>query len=134
MQLQNEKGLSSDNSKKLLKKKKRKKPRRKLVRKRKKRLFEETRVGYFLKHEAPLEYNLIMEVNGSGAPSADFIEAIGYASLNLLFRKPKFRRALIEYRKNGLHIDHPRKSKPETGLYYIGVRKSNAQVMMKKKT
>lgn len=116
------------------KKRKKYKPRKKLGRKRKKRLFEETRVGHFLKYEAPLEYNLIMEVNGSmAAPSADLIEAIGYASLNLLFRKPKFRKALIEYRKNGLYIIQPRKSKPETELYYIGVRRSNAQKMMKQK-
>lgn len=109
---------------------------KKLGRKRIKRQFDETRVGYFLKLEAPLEYNLIMEVSGNvSAPSADLIEAIGYASLNLLFKKPKFRRALIEYRKSGLYAGDPKKSCVEKELYYISVRKHNMlqQAIQKKK-
>lgn len=134
--LQNEKNSSNENSEKLIKqnKKKRKKPRRKVGRKRIKRQFDETRVGYFLRLEAPLEYNLIMEVSGTvSAPSADLIEAIGYASLNLLFKKPKFRRALIEYRKNGLYAGDPKKSCVEKELYYISVRKHNMQKAIQKK-
>lgn len=135
-QLQNEKNSSNENSEKLIKqnKKKRKKPRREVGRKRIKRQFDETRVGYFLRLEAPLEYNLIMEVSGTvSAPSADLIEAIGYASLNLLFKKPKFRRALIEYRKNGLYAGDPKKSCVEKELYYISVRKHNMQKAIQKK-
>lgn len=135
-QLQNEKNSSNENNEKLIKqnKKKRKKPRRKVGRKRIKRQFDETRVGYFLRLEAPLEYNLIMEVSGTvSAPSADLIEAIGYASLNLLFKKPKFRRALIEYRKNGLYAGDPKKSCVEKELYYISVRKHNMQKAIQKK-
>ena len=135
-QLQNEKNSSNENSEKQIKqnKKKRKKPRRKVGRKRIKRQFDETRVGYFLRLEAPLEYNLIMEVSGTvSAPSADLIEAIGYASINLLFKKPKFRRALIEYRKNGLYAGDPKKSCVEKELYYISVRKHNMQKAIQKK-
>lgn len=128
-----EKQLKSEqdslNNSKPLKKKRRKKPkvRKKLGRKRKKRLFEETRVGYFLKHEAPLEYGLIMEVCGNiTAPSADLIETIGYTSINLLFKKPKFRKALIEYRKHGVYCGPPKKTSAETLAYYIGVRRNNA--------
>lgn len=134
--LQNEKSSSNANNKqqKAQSKPKRKKPRRKVGRKRIKRQFEETRVGYFLKLEAPLEYNLIMEVSGNvSAPSADLIEAIGYASLNLLFKKPKFRRALIEYRKSGLYAGDPKKSCVEKELYYISVRKHNMQKAIQKK-
>ena len=135
-QLQNEKSSSNANNKqqKAQSKPKRKKPRRKVGRKRIKRQFEETRVGYFLRLEAPLEYNLIMEVSGNvSAPSADLIEAIGYASLNLLFKKPKFRRALIEYRKSGLYAGDPKKSCVEKELYYISVRKHNMQKAIQKK-
>ena len=92
------------------------------------------RSRYFLKLEDPLEYNLIMEVSGNvSAPSADLIEAIGYASLNLLFKKPKFRRALIEYRKSGLYAGDPKKSCVEKELYYISVRKHNMQKAIQKK-
>ena len=94
-------------------------------RKRKKRAFEETKVGFLLKHEAPLEYRLIMEVN-SRMPTAELIEAIGYASINLLFRKPKFRRALIEYRRRGLYIK-PKKCRSNTESYYASVYKHNIQ-------
>lgn len=135
--LQKEKGSSNENnelSTQKQKKQKKSKPRKKLGRKRIKRQFDETRVGYFLKLEAPLEYNLIMEVSGNvSAPSADLIEAIGYASLNLLFKKPKFRRALIEYRKNGLYAGDPKKSCVEKELYYISVRKHNMQKAIQKK-
>lgn len=72
--------------------------------KRKKR-FEETRLGLMLKNEAQLEFRLIEKAYGQARafePSADLIEAVSYASLNPLFRKCKFRAALIEYRKYGL--------------------------------
>lgn len=134
-QLQNEKSSSNANNEqsKVQSKKKRKKPRRKVGRKRIRRRFEETRVGYFLRLEAPLEYNLIMDVSGSvSAPSADLIEAIGYASLNFLFKKPKFRRALIEYRKNGLYAERPKECSVEKELYYMKVRKNNVQKVMRK--
>lgn len=135
--LQKEKSSSNENnelSTQKQKKQKKSKPRKKLGRKRIKRQFDETRVGYFLKLEAPLEYNLIMEVSGNvSAPSADLIEAIGYASLNLLFKKPKFRRALIEYRKSGLYAGDPKKSCVEKELYYISVRKHNMQKTIQKK-
>ncbi len=136
-QLQSEQDLQNINSEVLKTKKKRRKkykPRKKLGRKRKKRLFDETRVGYFLKHEAPVEYGLIIDVCGSQTPpSADFIETIGYASLNPLFRKPKFRKALIEYRKYGLYSGPPKKSKAEIELYYINVRRNSIKKMKFKK-
>lgn len=102
-------------------------------RKRKKRQFDETRVGHFLKHEAPLEYSLIMEAGGTvSAPSADLIEAIGYASINPLFKKPKFRKALIDYRKNGLHTGQPHKSNARVEMFYCKVRQHTAQKMLEK--
>jgi hypothetical protein len=58
------------------------------------------------------------------APSADFIEIIGYASLNPLFRKPKFRKSLIEYRKTGLYPKYVQKSNPKLELYYKKILES----------
>lgn len=115
-----EKSLSNDNKPLTAKKTARKKPRKK--RKRKTRLFEETRVGHYLKHEAPLEYSLIVGVNSRAiAPSADLIEAIGYASINPLFKKPKFRKALIDYRRNGLHTGQPKKSNAKLEMFYTKI-------------
>lgn len=79
-----------------------------------------------LKHEAPLEYNLIVSANNMTTypPAADLIEAISYSSDNPLFRKPKFRRCLIEYRKYGLYSGRPKKANANIELYYIKIRKA----------
>lgn len=104
--------------------KKRAKPKPKRGRKRIKRDFDQTRVGFFLKHEAPTEYKLIVEsLCNNKSPSADVIEQIGYSSMNPLFKKPKFRRALIHYRKYGLYCGHPIDTDAQTELYYIRIRK-----------
>lgn len=109
---------SSPNKKsQAVKRKKRKK------KKSKRREFYETRLGYFIQHEAPLEYNIIMDVSGGCEPNVDMIEALGYASLNPLFRKAKFRRALIEYRKRGCHTHHPKQAAAITEFLYIKKRR-----------
>lgn len=106
------------------KRRKRPKPPQKRGRKRKRRDFDETRIGFFLKHEAPVEYDLLMnKLCNNRAPTADLIEQVGYASLNPLFKKTKFRRALIEYRKYGLYSGKPVTTDPETELFYIQLRR-----------
>lgn len=97
---------------------KKKKPGRKPI----KRKFDETRLGYLLKMEAPTEYNLIIELNRT-APDADLIEYVSYSSTNTFFRKAKFRKALIEYRKTGLYCGKPHIITPEKEKYYLKLRK-----------
>lgn len=58
-------------------------------------------------------------------PTADLIEQVGYSSLNPLFKKPKFRRALIEYRKYGLYSGKPITTDAPTEMYYIQIRRRN---------
>ena len=70
-----------------------------------------------------MEYDLIMDVSGGREPNADLVESISYASLNPLFRKAKFRRALIEYRKFGCHTHHPKKTSIKTEIRYLKMRK-----------
>lgn len=43
--------------------------------------------------------------------------------MNPLFKKAKFRRALIEYRKYGLYSGKPIDTDAETELFYIQLRK-----------
>ena len=94
-------------------------------RKRKRRRFEDTRVGHLLKYEAPLEYGLITSVYAKGGvPSHNLIEHVGYASSNPLFKKPKFRKALIEYRKYGLFYGITREDDFEVDMYYFNLRKN----------
>jgi len=75
-----------------------------------------------------LEYDLIFnQICGNRTPTADLIEQIGYSSLNPLFKKPKFRRALIEYRKYGLYCGKPITSDAKTEMYYILLRRKTNQ-------
>nr|DAP24436.1 MAG TPA: hypothetical protein [Caudoviricetes sp.] len=97
-------------------------------RKRIKRKFEETRVGHFLKYEAPVEYLLIMNAMKfmrNQSPPAELIESVSYGSCNPLFKKCKFRNALIEYRKHGLHSGNPMLTSTNTEIYYSKIRKNN---------
>lgn len=81
-------------------------------------------MGHLILHEAPLEFQLIKEVLGEHVPHPDLIERIGYASLNPLFRKPKFRRALKLYRNFGVYSGIPRKTSPKAQLFYMKLRKN----------
>ena len=44
---------------------------------------------------------MIMAATGGLPPEADFIEMVGYSSLNPYFKSKIFRRFLIQYRQNG---------------------------------
>lgn len=71
----------------------------------KKRQFEETKLGFLLKYEAPIEYELIMSSTPKSIfpePSIKVIEAITLASPNPVFQKNKFFRYLEDYKKNKL--------------------------------
>lgn len=100
---------------------------RKRTKKRKKRSvkFSETRLGFMLQHEVPVEYSLIkhiMDQCNIHEPSADFIEAIGYSSDDPFFKKSKYWRCLIAYRKYGLKQKMPVLTNMHKELYYIGIR------------
>ena len=62
--------------------------------------FSETDIALELRLNAPLEYDFIIEAGGY-EPLPEFIERIGYASLNPYFRSVRFRKALMTYRKQG---------------------------------
>ena len=59
------------------------------------------------------------------SPPAELIESISYGSYNPLFKKRKFRHALIEYRKFGLHSGNPVLTTMNTEYYYSRIRKNN---------
>lgn len=104
--------------------KKRKKPHRKVGRPRGYRLkqFEETRIGFFLQHEVPVEYKLLKEVTEQMKlryPPAELIEAISYSSNDPFFRKQKFWRSLIEYKQYGCRPRFAIVTDAQKELYYI---------------
>ena len=86
-------------------------------------------LGYNLRLNAPLEFDLIMQVVGvNGVPDADLVEAVSYSSKNLYFRTADFRRVLILYRNEGCYAEHPKKPpKPKTIVTAINKHKNMAK-------
>lgn len=87
--------------------------------------FDQTRIGFLLKHEVPIEYQLLMEVTENlklRAPSSELIEAVGYASNDPFFRKTKYWRCLMDYKKYGLRPPVAVKTNVSKELYYIRLR------------
>ena len=84
--------------------------------------FEETRIGFFLQHEVPVEYKLLKDVTEQmklRCPPAELIEAISYSSDDPFFRKTKFWRSLIEYKQYGCCPRFAVKTNVQKELYYI---------------
>lgn len=87
----------------------------------KKRQFEETRLGFFLKYEAPIEYELIMSSTPKSVfpePSIKIINAITLASPNPVFQKNKFFRYLDEYRRHKLWCPRAKVLTPTRKVFY----------------
>lgn len=55
-----------------------------------------------MRYHTPIEFAIVMDSCKGAAPSADVIESLGYVSENKFFKTALFRRALADYRKNGL--------------------------------
>ena len=87
--------------------------------------FDETRIGFLMKHEAPIEYKLLMDVCEFlkySKPPPELIEHIGYASQDTFFRKTKYWRCLKDYRKYGLRPPYAVVTNKNKELYYIHIR------------
>ena len=124
----------SDLSKTPVKKKKNQSKKRGL--KKRKRLFEETKLGFFIQHEAPLEYRILRESfdlsNMDVEILAKLIESISYSSGCKLFRKTKFRLALIEFREYGYYAPKIIKNSVDKELYYMRIRKTAGSNLLNK--
>lgn len=87
----------------------------------KKRLFEETKLGFLLKYETPIEYELIMSSTPKSVfpePKIKVIEAITLASPNPVFQKNKFYRYLDDYRRNKLCSERAKVLTSKRKAYY----------------
>ena len=112
------------------KKKRRRKHRKKVGRPRgyRPKKFEQTRIGFFLQHEVPIEYQLLKEVTEQMRlryPPAELIEALCYSSDDMFFHKAKFWRCLIEYKRFGCRPRFAISTNARKELYYIRKRLKN---------
>ena len=91
----------------------------------KKYKFEETKLGFMLKHETPVVYGILMNTlirTSNPEPSVELIEVICRASQDVSFKKPKFRRYLKEYAQCGLYCHRPKRMTPKREIYYTQIR------------
>lgn len=95
--------------------------------------FEETRLGFMLKYETPIVYNILMNsLSLFSAPTIEMIEIVCQASNDSSFRKPKFKRYLNEYARTGLYCHRPKRMTPVRESYYIRLRAVKMSAFIKK--
>ncbi len=89
-------------------------------------LFEETRLGFFLKYEVPVVFDIIMNLTPPGVikePPYLLVWTVCRNSKDVSFGKRKFWRYLEEYKRVGLCCRRPKRLTPERKRYYEGIRR-----------
>lgn len=92
--------------------------------------FEETRLGFMLKYEAPVAYKIIMNLTPKGAfqePAVSIIRIVCKASRDSSFKKAKFRRYLAEYETTGLYCRRGKRLTDRRKVYYENIRKKKLE-------
>lgn len=92
--------------------------------------FEQTRLGFMLKYESPLVYDLIIELSPQSRkrnPPPELISIVCSASCDPAFGKPKFRVYLYEYARHGLYCKRGKKLTPQRERYYERIRHNKLQ-------
>lgn len=87
--------------------------------------FEQTRLGFMIKHEAPVCFRIIMDLTPKTAfpePSCEVIRIVCKASKDTTFGKAKFKRYLAEYASTGLFCRRGKKITPKRNAYYRAMR------------
>lgn len=100
----------------------------------KKYKFEQTRLGFLLKYEAPAVYGIILNMTPKAVfpePKVELIEQVCRASGDPSLRKPKFFRYLEEYRDMGIYCRRPKRLTPERALYYERLRKKKLECFIR---
>lgn len=88
--------------------------------------FEQTRLGFLLKYEMPVVYDIVMDKCKSQLfphPSPQVIEFVSRASKDPTYKKPKFRRCMDEYIATGICCKRPKILTPKLRVYYQSIRK-----------
>lgn len=98
-------------------------------------LFEETKLGFFLKYEVPEVYQLIMQSLPPGkhrAPPPPLIRVVCSASKDPSLRKPKFQRYLALYERDGLYCRRATRMTPEKKPFYDEMRRRKLEAFIRR--
>lgn len=96
--------------------------------------FEETRLGFFLKYEVPVVYDIIMDMTPPAVfpePPLLLVQRVCKASPDPSLKKAKFFRYLDEYAAWGLYCKRPKLLTPERDAYYEKLRKNKLEIYIR---
>ena len=101
-----------------VKKRKRRKPKKQRY---KVCAFEQTPIGYLIKHECPIEWGFLTDIKQTRGLTItpELIENITYMSDNYVFRTERFRKALMDFREYGYATPNKKEFDLEDELRYI---------------
>lgn len=98
-------------------------------------LFEETKLGFFLKYEVPEVFQLIMQSLPAGrhrAPPLPLIRIVCAASKDPSLRKPKFRRYMELYERDGLYCRRATVMTPAKKPFYDEMRRRKLEKFIRR--
>lgn len=98
----------------------------------KKYRFEETCLGFFLKYELPLVYDIIIRQAPASQgqnpePSVMLIKTVCAASRDPALRKPRFRKLIEKYERQGLYCRRAKRLTPQMEAYYEKLRRKKLE-------
>lgn len=96
--------------------------------------FDETRLGFMLRYEMPVVYHLLRRLCSGQQPfEPDWrvVDAVARASKDPSYRKPKFRRYLEEYSRDGLCCRRGKRLTPGRKAYYEGIRRRKTEAFIR---
>ena len=88
--------------------------------------FEETKLGFFLKYEVPVVYEIVMKLTPPAVflePPLYLIDIVCNASKDPSLKKAKFFRYLTEYEEKGLFCNRRKYLTLDRKAYYESIRK-----------
>lgn len=97
--------------------------------------FEETKLGFMLRHEPLVVFSILMKSLPSSPfvePPVDLIRTISQGRVDPAFRKVKFKRYLEEYERTGLCYKRVKRMTPEWEIYYERIREVKMRKFVKK--
>ena len=92
--------------------------------------FEQTRLGFMIRYEMPVVYCLLRRLAPPAPlfePSWQQVEAVCRASCDPSARKPKFRRYIEEYARQGVYCKRGKRLTPQRRRYYAALCRRKAQ-------
>lgn len=92
--------------------------------------FEQTRLGFFLKYEVPVVYDILRNMTPPGPffePPYLLVQKVCAASGDTSLRKSKFYRYLEEYKQQGLFCRRAKNLTPGREAYYRSLREKKLQ-------